>query len=60
MIRKLLTDRFELTFHHDKREMSAYVLTVGKDGPKLKPTQIARQRCPASSLRLEPVDSHST
>ena len=32
-----------LTFHHDKREMSAYVLTVGKDGHKLKPTQIQGQ-----------------
>ncbi len=40
MIRKLLADRFALKFHHDQREMSAYVLTVGKDGQKLKPTQI--------------------
>jgi uncharacterized protein (TIGR03435 family) len=40
MIRKLLTERFNLAFHHDKREMSAYVLTVGKDGNKLKPTQL--------------------
>ena len=40
MIRKLMTDRFGLKFHHDKRDMSAYVLTVGKDGNKLKPTQI--------------------
>ena len=40
MIRKLLADRFALKFHHDKRDMSAYVLTVGKDGNKLKPTQI--------------------
>lgn len=40
MIRKLLADRYNLTFHHDKREMSAYVLTVGKDGHKLKSTQI--------------------
>jgi len=39
MIRKLLADRFQLKFHHDKREMSAFVLTVGKDGPKLKPGQ---------------------
>lgn len=41
MIRKLLADRFKLTFHHDKRDMSAYVLTVGKDGSKLKPTQLS-------------------
>lgn len=40
MIRKLLTDRFKLTFHHDQREMSAYVLTVAKEGNKLKPTQL--------------------
>lgn len=40
MIRKLLADRFGLKFHREKREMSAYVLTVAKDGAKLKPTQI--------------------
>jgi uncharacterized protein (TIGR03435 family) len=40
MMRKLLADRFGLKFHREKREMSAYVLTVGKDGPKLKETQI--------------------
>jgi len=37
MIRKLLADRFQLKFHHDKRELSAFVLTVGKDGEKLRP-----------------------
>ncbi len=39
MIRKLLADRFQMKFHHDKRELSAFVLTVGKDGPKLKAAQ---------------------
>jgi uncharacterized protein (TIGR03435 family) len=39
MIRKLLADRFQLKFHHDKRELSAFVLTVGKDGSNLKPAQ---------------------
>jgi len=43
MIRKLLTDRFKLTFHHDQRDMSAYVLTVGREGDKLKPTQLNGQ-----------------
>lgn len=43
MIRKLLTDRFKLTFHHDQRDMSAYVLTVGKEGNKLKATQLNGQ-----------------
>lgn len=36
MIRKMLADRFALKFHKDQREMAAYVLTVGKDGPKMK------------------------
>lgn len=35
MIQKLLTSRFGLTFHHEKREMSAFVLTVTKTGQKL-------------------------
>jgi uncharacterized protein (TIGR03435 family) len=35
MVRKLLTQRFGLTFHHDKRDMSAFVLTVAKSGQKL-------------------------
>jgi len=39
MIRKLLADRFQMKFHHEKRELSAFVLTVGKDGPKLKAAQ---------------------
>jgi len=39
MIRKLLADRYKLTFHHDKRELPAFVLTVGKTGQKLTPTQ---------------------
>jgi uncharacterized protein (TIGR03435 family) len=35
MIQKLLTERFKLTFHHDKRDMSAFVLTVAKTGQKM-------------------------
>jgi uncharacterized protein (TIGR03435 family) len=40
MIRKLLKDRFQLTFHKEKRDLSAYVLTVGKSGQKLTPTEM--------------------
>jgi uncharacterized protein (TIGR03435 family) len=39
MIRKLLADRFQLKFHHDKRELSAFVLTIAKDGSKLESAQ---------------------
>ena len=40
MIRKLLADRFKLQFHKDKRDLSAFVLTVAKGGQKLTPTQL--------------------
>ena len=35
MVQKLITERFKLTFHREKKELSAYVVTVGKNGPKL-------------------------
>jgi uncharacterized protein (TIGR03435 family) len=40
MVRKLLADRFTLKFHHEKRDLSAYVLAAGKTGQKLTPTQV--------------------
>jgi uncharacterized protein (TIGR03435 family) len=36
MFRTLLTDRFQLQFHREMREQSAYVLSVDKSGAKLK------------------------
>jgi len=36
MLRKLLTDRFQLTFHREPKELPVYALTVAKGGPKLK------------------------
>ena len=36
MYRKLLEERFGLKFHREKRNMSAYVLTVAKSGSKLQ------------------------
>jgi uncharacterized protein (TIGR03435 family) len=35
MVQKLLTDRFKLTFHHDQRELSVYVIGVSSGGPKM-------------------------
>ena len=35
MYQKLLADRFQLKFHTDKKELSAYLLTVAKGGPKM-------------------------
>ena len=46
MVQKLLTDRFQLKFHREKREMSAYVLTVGKAGPKMTKNEAAPNDLP--------------
>ena len=35
MLQKLLVERYKLTFHREKRELSVYVLSVAKTGPKL-------------------------
>lgn len=34
MLQKLLADRFQLVFHHDKKELAVYILSVAKGGPK--------------------------
>lgn len=39
MMRKLLESRFALKYHMEKRELSAFVLTVAKGGPKLDKSQ---------------------
>lgn len=38
MLRKLLEDRFKLTFHREQKEFSIYALEIAKDGPKLAAT----------------------
>lgn len=35
MMKKLLADRFQLTFHHEQKELSVYALTIAKGGSKL-------------------------
>jgi uncharacterized protein (TIGR03435 family) len=35
MLQKLLAERFKLAFHHEKRELSVYVIIVANGGPKM-------------------------
>jgi len=46
MLRRLLTDRFQLTFHREPREMSIFALTIAKGGPKLKLTTLSADSFP--------------
>jgi uncharacterized protein (TIGR03435 family) len=36
MLKTLLAERFRLTFHYESKETSTYMLTTGKNGPKMK------------------------
>lgn len=36
MLQKLLSTRFGLVMHHDKRDLSVYSITIAKGGPKLE------------------------
>jgi len=38
MLQALLIERFKLTVHHDTKEEPVYALLVGKNGPKMKPS----------------------
>jgi uncharacterized protein (TIGR03435 family) len=35
MLQKLIVERYKLTFHHEQKQLSVYVLSVAKSGPKL-------------------------
>ena len=35
MVQKLLAERFQLTFHREKKELSVYAITAAKSGPKM-------------------------
>jgi uncharacterized protein (TIGR03435 family) len=54
MVQKLLKDRFALAFHHETREMPAYVLTVAKNGPKLPQTASPASQLPTIGFRPAP------
>jgi uncharacterized protein (TIGR03435 family) len=41
MLINMLVDRLQLKFHHEKKDMSMYALTVDKGGPKLTPHEAA-------------------
>jgi uncharacterized protein (TIGR03435 family) len=37
MLRELLAERFALKVHHETKDLSTYVLSIAKGGPRLKP-----------------------
>jgi uncharacterized protein (TIGR03435 family) len=49
MLQSLLADRFKLKLGHETRELSVYLLTVAKNGPKFKESTLPQQQGPAGS-----------
>lgn len=48
MLQTLLAERFKLTVHRETKEHAIYALIAGKDGPKLKPAEVAASDPPAA------------
>jgi uncharacterized protein (TIGR03435 family) len=51
MIKKLLADRFKLTYHHEMKELPVFVLTVAKGGPKLTKSEADPSGLPGIGFR---------
>jgi uncharacterized protein (TIGR03435 family) len=54
MLRKLLADRFKLTFHREQKQLSIYALTVAKSGLKLKESSAPPDTPPVLINRMFP------
>jgi uncharacterized protein (TIGR03435 family) len=52
MLRKLLSDRFKLTFHHEQKDMSFYALTIARNGQKLRPSSASADAAPEGAPPL--------
>ena len=46
MLRKLLSDRFRLTFHREQKELRVYALMIAKGEPKLKESTVSPDASP--------------
>jgi uncharacterized protein (TIGR03435 family) len=46
MLRRLLADRFQLTFHREQRELRVYALTIARGGPKLRESTVSPDASP--------------
>ena len=53
MLQMLLADRFKLTFHRETKDQPVFALVVGKDGPKMQPSD--EQETPSIDAQPAPV-----
>jgi uncharacterized protein (TIGR03435 family) len=60
MLQKLLVERYKLTFHHEKKELSVYVLSVAKSGQKMTKSEGDPNGLPGLFFRGRLGDLHVT
>ena len=53
-VRAMLEDRFQLRVHREKRELPVYILTIGKDGSKMKSVDAPAPFNPALAPPIPP------
>jgi uncharacterized protein (TIGR03435 family) len=58
MLQTLLADRFKLVVRRETKETPVYVLTVGKDGPKLPKADIQEKDCPEAPPATASADGN--
>ena len=51
MVQKLLAERFMLAFHHDKKELAVYVVSVASGEPKMRKSEAGPNDAPAFFFR---------
>lgn len=51
MMQKLIAERFKLTSHREKKELTVFAITVGKTGPKLEKADANAGNLPGLGLR---------
>lgn len=54
MLRGLLNERFKLVLHREERELPVYILSVAKNGPKLRPSEAPSDEDPVVVSRIFP------
>jgi uncharacterized protein (TIGR03435 family) len=54
MLRKLLADRFHLTFHREPKELSVYAIVAAKSGPKLAASTTPADKAPPLAIVVFP------
>jgi uncharacterized protein (TIGR03435 family) len=54
IVQALLTDRFRLAIHREKKEVPVYELVVAKGGPKLQKADVEEADCPDPSATPPP------